>query len=125
MSKNQLFKTLPPYELVEKILNHIITPSFNTNYYFTRYDIESKNILNNMKDDLNELSEYYIFCKKNIYFNNIDSKKIITILRQILRIYNYKINAIEKYSDGKKYLLYNLEKKNIKNNNINLTLNFN
>ena len=51
-----------------------------------------------------------IYHVKKIYFKNINSKNIITILRQILKVYNYKINAVEKYSNGKKYLLYNLKK---------------
>ena len=34
MSKNQLFNELPPYELVEKILDNFIKPSFNTNFFF-------------------------------------------------------------------------------------------
>lgn len=125
MSKNQLFNTIPPYELVEKIVGQFVTPPFNTSFFFSRKDIESKNILELIKNDLEELSNYYIPCKKKIYFNNINSKNIITILRQILKNYNYKINAIEKYSNGKKFLLYNIEK--IKNDNIqnyNLTLSF-
>ena len=121
MSKNQLFNNLPPYELVEKILDHFVKPSFNTN--FSRKDIESKNILK-IKNDLDELSTYYIPCKKKIYFKNINSKNIFKILRQILKVYNYKINAVEKYSNGKKYLLYNLKKIEIIDNKLDLTFNF-
>ena len=124
MSKNQLFNNLPPYELVEKILDNFVKPSFNTNFFFSRKDIESKDILEKIKNDLDELSTYYIPCKRKIYFKNINSKNVITILRQILKIYNYKINAVEKYSNGKKYLLYNLEKIEIINNKLDLTLNF-
>ena len=125
MSKNQLFNNLPPYELVEKILDYFVKPSFNTNFFFSRKDIESKDILKNIKNELDELSKYYIPCKKKVYFKNINSKNIITILRQILKVYNYKINAVEKYSNGKKYLLYNLEKiEDIDNNKLDLTLNF-
>ena len=116
MSKNQLFNSIPPYELVEKIVGHFVSPPFNTSFFFSRKDIETKNILEIINNDLEELSNYYIPCKKKIYFNNVNSKKIITILRQILKNYNYKINAIEKYSNGKKFLLYNIEK--IKNENI-------
>ena len=88
------------------LLNHHLIQIF----FFSRKDIESKNILEEIKNDLDELSTYYIPCKKKIYFKNINSKNIITILRQILKVYNYKINAVEKYSNGKKYLLYNLKK---------------
>jgi len=125
MSKNQLFNNIPPYELVKKILNNFIQPDFNTNYFFSRKDIENKNIIENIHDDLEELSSYYLPCKRKIYFNNINSKKLITILRQILKPYNYKINAAEKYSNGKKFLLYNLDIiQDEAHNSINLTLDF-
>ena len=81
-----------------------------------------------MKEDLDVLSNYYLPCKRKIYFTNVNSKKIITILRQILKNHNYKINSVEKYSKGKKFLLYNLDliEDNTENDNKNydLTVNF-
>ena len=125
---NQLFYKIPEKELVSKILSYFIPDIFDTNFYFTRKDIEDKNILEDMKDDLHVLSTYYLPCKRKIYFTNVNSKKIITILRQILKNHNYKINSVEKYSKGKKFLLYNLDliEDNTENDNKNydLTVNF-
>ena len=125
---NQLFYKIPEKELVSKILSYFIPDIFDTNFYFTRKDIEDKNILKDMKEDLDVLSNYYLPCKRKIYFTNVNSKKIITILRQILKNHNYKINSVEKYSKGKKFLLYNLEliEDNTENDNKNydLTVNF-
>ena len=125
---NQLFYKIPEKELVSKILSYFIPDIFDTNFYFTRKDIENKNILEDMKEDLDVLSNYYLPCKRKIYFTNVNSKKIITILRQILKNHNYKINSVEKYSKGKKFLLYNLDliEDNTENDNKNydLTVNF-
>lgn len=125
---NQLFYKIPEKELVSKILSYFIPDIFDTNFYFTRKDIEDKNILEDMKEDLDVLSNYYLPCKRKIYFTNVNSKKIITILRQILKNHNYKINSVEKYSKGKKFLLYNLDliEDNTENDNKNydLTVNF-
>ena len=125
---NQLFYKIPEKELVSKILSYFIPDIFDTNFYFTRKDIEDKNILKDMKEDLDVLSNYYLPCKRKIYFTNVNSKKIITILRQILKNHNYKINYVEKYSKGKKFLLYNLDliEDNTENDNKNydLTVNF-
>lgn len=125
---NQLFYKIPEKELVSKILSYFIPDIFDTNFYFTRKDIEDKNILKDMKEDLDVLSNYYLPCKRKIYFTNVNSKKIITILRQILKNHNYKINSVEKYSKGKKFLLYNLDliEDNTENDNKNydLTVNF-
>ena len=42
---------------------------------------------------------------------NLNEKKLITLLRQILRVHNFNINSIEKYNNGEKFLLYIIEKK--------------
>jgi hypothetical protein len=42
---------------------------------------------------------------------NLNEKKLITLLRQILRLYDFTINSIEKYNNGEKFLLYIIEKK--------------
>ncbi len=52
------------------------------------------------------MKKYYLKCKHAKYLENIDEKKYITILRQIMRPYNYSIKAYEKYNNGEKYLLY-------------------
>lgn len=108
---NQLFKTQPPKELVEKILEHLGIVGFNENYKFSREDIQKKEFI----DKLMEIpfEDYYINCKYQKYFENLDEKKCITILRQLLRLYGYKIKSTEKFSNGHKFLLYQLEKNNI------------
>lgn len=61
-----------------------------------------------------------------MYLENLNEKKIITLFRQLLRPYDYIINAVEKYNNGEKFLLYNISKK--KSNQllkkINSTINF-
>ena len=47
---------------------------------------------------------------------DILTKKIITIIRQLIRPYNYCIKTKEKYENGKKYLLYILNKNNFSSN---------
>ena len=48
-------------------------------------------------------------CKYDKYVNNLNEKKIVTILRQLVRTHNYKVVSYEKYIDGQKTLLYSLE----------------
>ena len=52
------------------------------------------------------LDIHYLECKKQIYFKDLTDKKCITILRQILRLYNYSVKSSEKYADSRKYILY-------------------
>ena len=55
----------------------------------------------------------------------MNEKKLITLLRQILKPYDFSINSIEKYNNGEKYLLYTIEKKkNLCIKKINSLINF-
>jgi hypothetical protein len=106
--KNQLFsKTYPPFDLVKQIVSLLINYPFDDIYYeFTKKIINEKKILEKLESFIEELKKYYLKCKHSKYLENIDEKKYITILRQILRPYNYCIKAYEKYNNGEKYLLY-------------------
>ena len=125
MYKNQLFKIIPSKSFVENILQLYGINGFDEHYYFTRNDLENKNIIQSISN-CNKLKDYYINCKAKKYLTNLTVKKCITILRQILRPYNYKIISIEKYKNGVKYLLYKL--KNLSKNssilNEGLTIKF-
>ena len=107
--KNQLFaKINPPFDLVKQILGLLINnyPFDDLHYEFTKKIISEKKVLDKIGPYIEELKKYYLKCKHSKYLENIDEKKYITILRQIMRPYNYSIKAYEKYNNGEKYLLY-------------------
>lgn len=106
--KNQLFaKINPPFDLVKQILGLLINYPFDDLHYeFTKKIIGEKKVLDKLGPYIEELKKYYLKCKHSKYLENIDEKKYITILRQIMRPYNYSIKAYEKYNNGEKYLLY-------------------
>jgi len=126
--KNQLFsKDIPPFSLVNKILLGTINKELNENIYyeFSRKQLNNKNIIKKIEYFVPELKKYYLKCKHNKYLEKLNEKKIITLLRQLLRPYDYMINASEKYSNGEKYLLYSItKKKNIAIKKINSVINF-
>jgi hypothetical protein len=112
--KNQLFtKEIPPYELVNKIISILINKDLDENIYyeFSKKNIKNKNICDKMNIYLEELKKYYLKCKHKKYLENLNEKKIITLFRQLLRLYNFSLNSFEKYDNGSKYLLYVIEKK--------------
>ena len=127
-TKNQLFR-----EDVELIfLSNLINECFNielnnsTNYSFSKKIIISKDIITIINNKINILKKYYIKCKHKIYLENINEKKVITLLRQLLKIHDFDLKAKEKYENGKKYLLYTISKKMevISLKKINSTINF-
>ena len=119
-NNNQLFgKIYPSFDLVKKILSLLINYEFDDLYYeFTKKNITEKKIIEKINPYINDLKKYYLKCKHSKYLENIDEKKYITILRQILKPYNFLIKSYEKYNNGEKYLLYiiskNKEEKKIK-----------
>jgi hypothetical protein len=125
---NQLFsKEPPPFELVQKILFLLINKELNddTYYEFSRKTIFNKNIIENTNIYIEELKKYYLKCKHSKYLENLNEKKIITIYRQILRPYNFTINAYEKYNNGEKFLLYVIKKrKELSLKKVNSVINF-
>ncbi len=114
MSLNQLFLRKPPLDLFMKILKNCTIDSLNSNVYFSLNILENNNSIIKSKLLLDELSEYYLPCKKKVYFNDITNRKLITIIKQVLRLYDYKLQSNEKYSNSKKYILYQIIPKDAK-----------
>ena len=112
IKKNQLFKKIPSREFVINFLKLFIPNGFDVYYDFYRDDINRKQVYTKLKLPyfINNLKGYYLPCKYKKYFEKLDNKKLITILRQLLKIYGYNIKSKEKYKNGKKYLMYYLKK---------------
>jgi len=109
MPKNQLFKKIPTKEILNKVLLCFDIQNLqNSKVSFCRKDIvrlDSVSKLNNITD---LLKEYYLPCKARTYLNDLNEKNIVTILRQILKHFNYNIISKEKYLRGEKFILYNI-----------------
>ena len=122
MTINQLFKKKPSKEFIEEILQLYGINNFEDNKQFTRKDLENINLCENLNNVANKFQDYYLPCKFKIYLHNISIKKSITLLRQLLKLYDYNVKSNEKYIKGEKIIVYqilpkNSQKKQINNNN--------
>ena len=116
MTKNQLFRKIPPKNVVINILNVFGLKDFDDQRYFSRKDLETLKCVESMNEKIKPLlSEYYLPCKSRTYLNDLTPKNVITILRQIVRLYDYNVISKEKYIKGDKFIIYqlvaNVEKK--------------
>ena len=68
----------------------------NEEFHFTKHDILNSDLIEKIIELKDKLLIYYIPCKAKIYLENINEKKCITILRQMLKYLNYNLKIKEK-----------------------------
>ena len=115
MTLYQLFTKNPSEEIMDKILECFDISSLDDTLIFTRKDLVEKNTLNKMIEIRDDIEVYYLPCKAKKYLYNLNEKKLITILRQFVRIFGYFIFSKEKYIQGEKYITYQIMPLNKKN----------
>ena len=122
MNKNQLFKKLPPIDLFERLVKIYGLTDINDCRKFTKDHLTKNKTLEKIEGFREELEEYYLPCKTTKYLLDLDEKKLITILRQIAKVFDYHIISNEKYLNSKKVLQYSLEKNGFMFDDINYNL---
>ena len=68
------------------------------------------NTVENMRNYIPKLDEYYLPCKSKIYLKDINERKCINILRQLLKQYNHTLLSKEKYVNSIKYNFHQIIK---------------
>jgi hypothetical protein len=106
--KNQNFKNTPDIKFITTLLDTFGLTGLDDDRYFTKEHMEEIKAVENITKIIPQLKDYYLPCKAKIYLKDINEKKIITILRQFVKIYNYKVFSLEKSIRGKKQITYRL-----------------
>ena len=106
--KNQTFRNLPDINIINTLLETFGLENLNDNRLFTREHMVEINTVEQINNLTDKLSEYYLPCKCKNYLENINEKKSITILRQFVKIHNYKVSTFEKSIKGTKQMIYQL-----------------
>ncbi len=125
MVKNQLFKSIPPDSLIEKVILTFGLTSINDLYEFSKEDILENKTVEKLYALKSELEKYYLPCKARTYLNDITAKNSITILRQLLRIKSYGVKSKEKYIRSEKSIIYRIYSLNTLHNSETLQNNEN
>lgn len=108
MTINQLFTKKPSKELVEKLIQAYGLSGFDDETTFSKRELDKNNLFGKLSEIIKDLKDFYLPCKRKIYLEDINYKKSITILRQCLKLYNYKIKSKEKYFNGDKIIIYQI-----------------
>ena len=106
--KNQNFKKNPDNQIIQSILKIFGLQNLDDDRSFTKEHMKDIDTVGNLNIIKSKLEEYYLPCKSKIYLTNITEKKGITILRQFVKNYNYKVIGMEKSVKGNKQTTYRL-----------------
>ena len=113
MPKNQLFKNTPDLQIVQSVLEAFGLDNIEDTRLFTKEHMQDVETVQKLSELIPTLKEYYIPCKSKKYLTDLNEKKCITILRQLLKIHNYTLFSKEKFIKGKKYLFYQVIPKQV------------
>ena len=105
--KNQLFRNIPDLKSINQVIQCFGLKDINDNHSFTKENLVDLKTVSHMNEIIDELKKYYLPCKIK-YITDINEKKCITILRQLLKTQNYTLNSNKKYVKGKKSLFYQI-----------------
>jgi hypothetical protein len=105
---SDLFRKIPPLNLIERILKPLniyldILPTQFTRAAADKYEW--------LADDLAELIPYYIPSMLSRFFENEYPKSTITVIRQLLKAHNYEFKTVESMTEYKKSYIYHISKK--------------
>ena len=119
---NQLFRKYPSIDFFKEFVKIYGLKDINDSREISKYTFININTLEQFKNYTDKLKEFYLPCKKKRYIENITFKKLITILRQLSRLFNYKLVSNERYINGEKIIFYSLEKEGENNDYLNYNL---
>jgi hypothetical protein len=101
--KHPLFRVIPPKEIVLEVVDKL---GIHIGQSFTRADLT----ITTLADILAALEPYYFVCKSTDLFADVDEKRLITILRQCLKVHNYQLKGRETTRAGRKVVNYIITK---------------
>lgn len=108
MAIDQKFQKKPSLELALKLLQAFGFKSFNDDKQFTKQDMVTSKTLEKVKEFEDELKAFYIPCKREPLFKNLNEKKCLTIFRHFLKHNGHHLDYIETMRRGKKIMIYKI-----------------
>ena len=119
---NQLFRKYPSIDFFKEFVKIYGLKDINDTREISKYTLINFNTLEKFESYIDKLEELYLPCKKKRYIDNVNLKRLMTILRQISRLFNYNLISNERYINGEKVIFYSLEKKGENNDYVNYNL---
>ena len=108
MKINQLFSRMIPEYILQMLLESFNLKSLHDQTEVTAKDLEKINTVDRFKIIIPLLKNYYLPCKFKIYLVDLNVHKCLTVLRQVIRLYNVRLISRERYLKKRKLIIYSL-----------------
>lgn len=106
MKINQLFVKHVDEAMITAILRCFNIHDLEDKRMFCKYDMVEHGTVKKLTELKDQLAAYYIPCKSRLYLENLTEKRAITVLKQVLRLYNFCLWSKEKNHKNKKIIFY-------------------
>ena len=111
MKINQLFREKVTDDILNKMLEAYNLKGLDDDTTFSKHDLVKNGTVRKMAPIRDQLLQFYLPCKSRIYLENMDENKYITVLRQVLKLFQVKIESKQKYIKNKKTTIYSIVKR--------------
>jgi hypothetical protein len=123
MKINQLFNKSMSEDVLLQLMTCFGLNGLTDRRSFKKHDLVAMKTVNKLECMKHILEEYYLPCKFKLYLEDISEKKAITVLRQVLRLFDYHIASRERNINNKKIIFYTLESDKELENSTNIRKN--
>lgn len=101
---SKLFREKPPIDIILRMLTELGLTGITDSKIFSADELSLTTI-----DEWAPLLEpYYLPCKAKRYFDSVDTRRIITLLRHLLPLHGFRLQIYERQHNGKKRTVYQI-----------------
>jgi len=101
---SKLFRETPPIDLAVLMLTNLGFTGVTDTKVFCLEDLR----LDTLETWAPLLEPYYLPCKAKRYFDNLDARRVVTLLRHTLPIHGFRLQSYERLHQGKKRTVYQI-----------------
>ena len=101
---SKLFREVPPIDIVTQMLTELGFLGLTDSKLFSMNELR----LESYDKWAPYLEPYYLPCKAKRYFNSLDARRVVTLLRHVLPYHGFKLQSYERIHMGKKRTVYQI-----------------
>ena len=114
MKLYQLFKEVPSEEFMTTFLHCYGLKGLDDTSEFSKHTLRDRNTVNHLYELIPEMVIYYIPCKAKKYLSDLNDDRVITVLRQFLRLFEYELFKKERVIQKRKMIFYSIQPMHIR-----------